>query len=91
MPERQWQGQVVQLAKTCGWLVYHPWISVRSTAGFPDLLLARPPRLVMAELKREGRDPTDQQQAWLDALAACGVETHVWRPSDLDTVIETLR
>jgi hypothetical protein len=42
--EKQFTGQVVQLARMLGWRVYHPWLSVHSAAGFPDLVLCRPPR-----------------------------------------------
>jgi hypothetical protein len=39
--------------------------------------------VVFAELKREGKKPTAEQQRWLDALAATGaVEAYLWRPSD---------
>lgn len=53
LTEKQWQEQVVQLAKLCGWLVYHTWNSMHSAAGFPDLVLVRDTRIVFAEVKSE--------------------------------------
>jgi hypothetical protein len=55
-------------------------------SGFPDVIAARPPRLVVAELKREMEKPTAAQERWLDAYRAVpGVEVFVFRPSDWRT------
>jgi hypothetical protein len=61
---------------------YHTRNSKGSDSGFPDLVLLRPPRLVVAELKTETGRVTVAQWAWLDDFAACGAESYVWRPSD---------
>jgi hypothetical protein len=90
--EKQFQAAVVQLAQWNDWRVFHPWTSVHSAAGWPDLTLLRNGRLVVAELKRDGRQPTILQKAWLDELAHVpGVEAYLWRPSDWDSIEETLR
>ncbi len=39
--------------------------------------------VLVRELKREGKNPTREQQQWLDFLAAAGIDAGVWRPSDL--------
>lgn len=64
--------------------------SRRAHDGFPDWILGRPahvagpgPRVLVRELKRENTHPTEAQQAWLDAFAAAGYDSGVWRPSDL--------
>ncbi len=59
--------------------------------GWPDLILARAPRLVAAELKRRPNVPTADQRRVLAVLASCGVETYVWYPEDLDAIAATLR
>lgn len=87
--------QLVDLARLRGWKIYHTHDSTHSAAGFPDLVLCRPPRLVFAELKTDRRASklTADQVEWLEALTACtkqGVETFVWRPSDFDDVREVL-
>lgn len=90
--EREWGRTVTEAAKVCGWAVYHTWLSVRSEPGWPDLVLVRPPRLVVAELKREKGKLTERQGYWLDLLRACpGIEAYVWRPSDWDEVQRVLR
>lgn len=60
--------------------------------GFPDLILTRPPRLVIAELKSAKGQVEHDQKEWINDLASCdGVEMYVWRPADLDEVIAVLR
>jgi len=88
--EADLQAAIVDLARLHRWRVFHVFDARRSERGFPDLCLVRPPRLLFAELKRLGRDPTSAQQDWLDALAAAGAECHVWRPSDWPAIERTL-
>jgi hypothetical protein len=83
MDEDSWQRQVLAYAGIMGWWSYHPYDSRRSAPGWPDLGLIRPPRLVLAELKREKAKPTRAQSECLGLLAGCpGVEVYLWRPSD---------
>jgi hypothetical protein len=89
--ERQFEAQVRELATLTGWMVYHTNNSLRSPEGFPDLVLARAPRLIFAELKSAGGRVSDQQTYWLDELrGVAGVETYVWRPADLDEITRIL-
>ena len=60
-------------------------------AGFPDLILVRGDRLLAAELKTESGTLTPAQSEWLEALAAAGMETFVWRPDDWDAIAKVLR
>ena len=89
--EAQFQDQVRQAALWSGWAFYHTRDSRKSDEDFPDCLMLRPPRMIVAELKREGKDPTPGQQWWLAHFQCCGAETHVWRPSDIDRVMEILK
>jgi hypothetical protein len=92
LSEKEWQQAILDYAKLRGWLSFHVFDSRRSTPGYPDVTFVRRGRLVFAELKREGEKPTGAQVVWLDALRACfGVEVFLWRPSDLDAVINALR
>lgn len=91
MNENDWQGEVLTLARFGGWtLRYHTFDSRHSAAGFPDLVLVRVPELLIVELKTDKGKVTDDQQTWLEALAACGLETHVWRPRDRPVVDQRL-
>lgn len=92
MTEAQLRDQhIIPLANTLGWRCYWTWTSLHSPSGFPDLVLVKPPRLVVAELKMVGRYPTLKQCEWLEALEACGVETHIWTPKAwLDGRIEAV-
>jgi hypothetical protein len=74
------------------WRTYHTRNSWRSDKGWPDLVLVRPPRLVVAELKVGKRKPTDPQRDWLEALGSCPpVEAYCWWPEDWDEILEVLR
>lgn len=89
--EKEWQRQVVDVAHLFGFRVYHPWLSIRSEKGWPDLALFRPGRFLLAELKTNKGKVSAAQEGMIRDLRRAGVEVHVWRPSDLDTVMEVLR
>ena len=84
-------GRLLEIVcKGAGWTYYHTWRSDHSTAGFPDYVLLRPPRVIFAELKREKGKATAAQQRWLDGLLECGQEAYLWRPSDSEEILRTL-
>lgn len=92
MRERDLQALVRQACGLYRWTYFHPWTSVHSPAGYPDVTAVRRERLIFAELKRQGQPPTPAQQQWLDALAqVTQVECYVWTPADVDTLLELLR
>ena len=63
-------------------LAYHPWRqhAQRAREGFPDWTLTGPGGFMVRELKRQGKDPTKAQEAWLESLHAAGVDVAVWKP-----------
>lgn len=72
------------MARLCGWLVYHPYDSRRSTAGYPDLTMTHPAsgRVIVAELKTDTGRLRPEQRTWLWAMARnAGVEVALWRPA----------
>lgn len=80
---------VLAIARTYGWRSYHTHDSRRSAGGFPDLVLIRGPRLLVAELKSQSGRYAPGQEEWLMAFATAGVEAYLWRPLDwLDGSIE---
>lgn len=88
--EKAFMAQVVKLAEMQRWAVYHPWRSDHSAAGWPDLVLCRPPRLLIVELKSDVGSATLAQEWWLKALARCGVQTATWRPKDWPEIVRVL-
>ncbi len=81
MSEKEFQSQVIQLARLRGWLCYHTRDSRKSAKGFPDLVLVRD-RLLFAELKTDSGKVTAEQQYWLDAINEAGGTACIWRPTD---------
>lgn len=88
--EAAFQDLVVQLARWCGWHVYHTYDSRRSDAGYPDLTLVRNRVLLFRELKARRGRMTEEQQEWGQLLLYAGQSWAVWRPEDWDLVVETL-
>ena len=94
LTEKQFEGQVKDLAKLYGWKYYHTWRSIHSPAGFPDCVLVRPPRLIFAELKSEKGKVSPAQQEWLTILKDIpNIEVFLWRAEDetIEEILEILR
>ena len=90
--ERDFERQVKDCAKLFSWLYYHTHRSQFSPAGFPDCVLARGSEpVIYAELKAEKGKLSEPQREWLLALVRAGERVFVWRPSNLDQIIEILR
>lgn len=99
--EKEWGDTVLEIARMRGWLSIHfrpaqrrngRWETpLAGDLGFPDLVMARAPRLLIAELKAENGSPSLAQRHWLGVLNACTqLEAHIWRPSDVQGVLKTL-
>lgn len=94
--------QILQFARITGWArlhirpaqTEHGWRTPiqGDGKGFPDLVLVRPPRLIVAESKRDGEKPTPEQEWWLDLFERIpGVEVYVWRPKQWDEIQRILQ
>src|SRR5436190_21301303 len=99
--EQSFQTVVVEVARLAGWRVAHfrpartknGWKTpvTADGAGWPDLVLVRPPRLIFAELKSETGELRPNQTEWLDVLRLLpSAETYLWRPKDWDALVEIL-
>lgn len=94
MTEKQFQANVVKLAKLLGYSYYHTYDSRKCPYGFPDLVLVKAHhKLVFAELKTEKGKLSNWQILWggcLKSLHTDGLmEYYIWRPKDwLDGTIE---
>ena len=102
--EADWQRTVIEAARRHGWKVCEfrkarvkrGGVDVYRTpfgadgVGFPDLLMVRPPRVLVVENKSENGKISPEQMDWLLQLGGCpGIEVRVLKPSDnLDEVLE---
>lgn len=100
-PESEFQSAVIEAAQYNGWRVHHTrtvqirpgvWATpLQGDSGFPDLVLAHPDRgVIFAELKSARGRLSPEQDRWLRTLVACGAEAHVWRPTDMVTILNRL-
>ena len=90
--EKEFMSQVKDLAKIYHWKFYHPFLSKWSERGYPDITLIRPPRIIFAELKREGGVLSPSQQEWAELLRACpGIEYYLWRPNNIEDILTILQ
>src|SRR5437870_109672 len=97
LTEAIWESRVTDYARTRRWLTFHtPRVQIRpgrfitpamGSKGFLDWVFAREGRILVVELKVEGKYPTAHQRIWLKALGDYG---RVWRPADWPEVQETL-
>ncbi len=94
MKETEFQRRVIAEAEVAGWdvdLIYHAYDSRRSREGFPDLVMLRPPRLLVVELKMPGRRATGAQAKWLAAWGAIpSAEVYLWYPADEALILGVL-
>ena len=87
LSEKEFQRKLVKAAKKMGWMVFHPVDPKRSEPGFPDLVLVRAGRIILAELKtREGK-LTASQSTW---LLEAGGHSRLWRPEDWSDILKDL-
>lgn len=90
--EAEYMRQVIEYAHLMRWKTYHPWTSIHSAAGWPDLACLRNNVLAMLEIKSDRGKVTRAQQEWIDALGRVEiVQSHIVRPADWRFVQELLR
>lgn len=91
MTEADLQTLIVDVAEQYGWLVFHDNDSRRNNAGFPDLVLVKPPRVVFIELKSDKGTLRPEQQVWMGRLLECDtIASAVVRPEHLELVTNYL-
>ena len=92
LSEKDFMDSVVAVAKGRGWLVYHTHDSRRSEPGFPDLVMLRGKRMIVAELKVGKNTLTLEQEEWMKAFEAAGVsECNEWYPANWGEIMEVLK
>ncbi len=101
-PEEAFMQQILEAAKLFGWRSAHfrPAMTMKGprTAvggdgkGFPDLLLIRGKRMIVAELKCGKNQPSEEQKRWLAAFDDLPeVVVVCWRPEMWDEIVAELR
>ena len=88
--EKHFLEDVIAVARLYDWDWHHEHDSRRSTPGWPDLELVRPPRHIRAELKLRERDRElvgDQQRIMGLLSQVPGLETYVWLPTDMPKIV----
>ena len=86
--EKELLQTVIELAEVNAWKCYHVFESAkyarRTSKGFPDLLLIRDGKLIVAELKSEKGSLTNDQAQWLSEFEQCDrVQVFIWTPFSL--------
>jgi VRR-NUC domain len=90
--EKVFMAEVTKLAGLTGWLYYHTYDSRRSSPGFPDLVMVKPPRVIFAELKSTSGKLSAKQSKWKDALEACpGISYYLWTPQHWQEITHVLQ
>jgi hypothetical protein len=101
--EKEFQKQVIALAKLCGWMVAHFRASMNARgeyqtavaadgAGFPDLVLSKVGRPVLfVELKTDTGKVSAAQQEWYNRLFLSGADVRLWRPAIWPAIVRTLK
>jgi hypothetical protein len=98
--EREFQIQIIRYAQLLGYKVAHFRVARTSSGwrvpieadgtGWPDLVMVRDKKILVAELKVQNRPLTRQQAAWLQALEGAGVAAYHWTPNDWREIQEVL-
>ena len=72
--EQEMLNQLMAEAGKAGWYAYHTYDSRRSKAGFPDVVLMKPPRMILIELKGPRGHASSDQKMVMQLAREC---THI--------------
>lgn len=97
LAEDDYVDRIIDAAHAHGWHVAHfrpartargGWRTpMKGDKGFPDLVLTRGGRVLLAEVKTNRGTVRPEQRAW---LAQLGDHAHLWRPRDWPIVRQIL-
>ena len=90
--EKEFQSEVIRVAKRCGWIVHHHLNSIGSEAGWPDLCLLHTGRAksLFVELKTNTGPIRHDQQVIGQAMVQTGLDWRIWRPAMWSEIVRTL-
>ena len=97
LKERDFQDQILRLAKTYGWRVAHfrtsqqgdRWLTAVGAdgKGWPDLTLVHECGIFFREIKTDAGRLSLEQKQWGADLEAAGGDWAVWKPEDWPEII----
>lgn len=95
MTESELQDDIIKAAHLFGWRVAHfrPALTAKGWRtpvsadgkGFPDLVLLRREQCLVVELKGDNGRLAPEQDDWLRAFIAAGINAAIWTPKDWTT------
>ena len=97
--EALFMASVMQIANMNDWDAHHirpgrygNYYKTDGLPGMPDLILIgrRGQGIIWAELKTQKGKLSDEQQSRLLQLNNNGQEVYVWRPADMQTIVDRL-
>lgn len=102
--EKEFQAFLIGYAQKKGWRVAHfrkvlvtvgkkthyETPAAADGAGWPDLVLCRPPEILFVELKVKKNPLTFEQDKWISDIGKCGMSVHIWRPEDWEVIAQLL-
>ena len=97
--ERLFQDAVTRVANMNEWDVHHirpgrygNYYKTDGLPGMPDLLFISRfgHGMFWAELKTQAGKLSESQRARIEQLRVNGAEVHVWRPADMQTIVDRL-
>ena len=93
LTERQYQGQIADLAAALGWTRrYHTTYSIGSDRGYPDLTLIHPRYgPLWLEVKGKNGRPSMEQVLWVQDIRRAGLHAYIVYPRDIELVEALLR
>jgi hypothetical protein len=86
--ELDYTQQIMEIAQRIGFLAFHDQDSRRNNPGFPDIVLIGFGRAIILELKIPTGRLSTEQNAWIRAMAAAGLDVRVLRvtPTSIDAL-----
>jgi hypothetical protein len=95
----QLMNQIIDYGLLRGWRIHHDRpamtfkgyrTAVQGHKGFPDILLVKPPRILVIECKSTSEKVSPEQYDWISDFKDCGITTMIARPCDWDNIQKEL-
>ena len=89
---RRLMWHVVDICEKQGFLWHHLYDLYKGFTGCPDLMMAKPPRLIFIKFKVQGRELGNEEHLWMQTMERChGVEAYVFYSNDLHKAMSVIR